>query len=276
MTEEKRLHSILDENTERVRLINETIHELPFVISIPHSGLYITREMNSKLKDDIILANMDWYLPELYNFLENLGFTVVINNVSRYVIDPNRAIEDSNSEDYSKSLIYKRTTFHKEMYVTELLQEDIDKRICDFYNNYHNTIKRMLEEKLKHFKKVYLIDLHSFGRQIEADVVLGNDNGRTINKDLFQYIAKLFEENGFKVALNNPFSGGFITKHYGSTNQTCETIQIELSYYSYIDKRIFHEEELPHINEKVMENCRLRLQNIFSNIKMISELPPTK
>lgn len=268
------MHSILDEHTERIKIINGNNHDLPFVISIPHSGLYITREMNSKLKDDIILANMDWYLPELYNFLENLGFTVIINNVSRYVIDPNRAIIGSNSQEYTKSLIYMRTTFGKEMYADELSQEDIDERISDYYNEYHNTIKRMLDDKSKHFKKVYLIDLHSFGKPLGADVVLGNDNGRTISGKIFQHITKLFEDNGFIVALNNPFSGGFITKHYGDTSQICETMQIELSYHSYIDKRTFCEEELPHINNKIMENCQQRLQNVFSKIKMINNLPP--
>ena len=64
------MRKILDEKTEIVKVINDNVHKLPFVISVPHSGLYLTREMSGKLKEDAILANMDWYLPELYSFLE--------------------------------------------------------------------------------------------------------------------------------------------------------------------------------------------------------------
>ena len=66
------------------------------------------------------------------------------------------------------------------------------------------------------------------------------------------------------------FDGGYITKHYGDKNQQCESLQIELSYYSYIDKRVFYEEELPNINEVVMKNCQRRLKKIFREISKIS------
>lgn len=263
------MRKILDEKTEMVKVINDGVHNLPFVISIPHSGLYITSEMCSKLKENTILANMDWYLPELYAFLKELHFTVVINNISRYVIDPNRAIGDTDYEKYTRSLIYNKTTFGKEMYDAILLQEEVDDRINRFYKNYHDTLKRTISEKLKHFDKVYLFDLHSFGKQMEKDVVLGNDNGRTINERLFNYIQKLFLDNEFRVAINEPFNGGYITKHYGDKNRQCESLQIELSYGSYIDKRVFYEEELPNINEDVMKNCQRRLQRIFSEISKI-------
>lgn len=260
-----RLRKLLDNNTEIIKVINENVNKLPFVISIPHSGLYITKEMNKKL-NNVILANMDWYLPELFEFLEKLGFTMVINNISRYVIDPNRDINITNNESYTKSLIYKKTTFDREMYKIPLNKKEIEDRIKRFYENYHNTLNRLIAEKLKWFNKVYLIDLHSFGKQIESDVVLGNDNGNTMNKELVQYINNLFVYNGFSVSVNNPFNGGYITKHYGKTHGKCESLQIELSYFSYIDKRKFYEEEFSYINKDVMNDCQLRLQKIFEKI----------
>lgn len=260
------MRKILNEKIEIVKVINGNIHKLPFVVSIPHSGLYLTSEMNAKLREKSILANMDWYLPELYSFLEELGFTVIINNVSRYVIDPNRNIDNINSNEYSKSLIYTKTTFNKEMYNTILPQEEIADRMNNVYIPYHKTLKNEISKKLECFTKVYLIDLHSFGKPIETDIVLGNDNGRTMNGALFSHIQKLFINNGFRVAVNNPFNGGYITKHYGDKNKQCESIQIEISYQSYIDKRVFNEEEQPDINNDVMETCQKKLRNIFSDI----------
>lgn len=74
--------------------INTSLHELPVVISLPHSGTYITSEMAENLMDDVIFPNTDWYLPKLYGFLKELGFTIIINNMNRHLIDVNRDIND--------------------------------------------------------------------------------------------------------------------------------------------------------------------------------------
>ena len=264
------MHKILDEKAEIVKVINSNINKIPFIISIPHSGLYLTSEMNEKLRKDSILANMDWYIPELYSFLEELGFTVIINNVSRYVIDPNRNIENNDFNEYSKSLIYTKTTFNKEIYDKTLSQEEIDERIKNIYILYHKILKQEILKKLKFFNKIYIIDLHSFGKIIGSDIVLGNDNGRTMREEVFSNITNLFTDNGFRVAVNNPYKGGYITKHYGDKNKQCESLQIEISYQSYIDKRVFDEEEYPTINNNVMNTCQKKLRKIFCNISKIS------
>ena len=55
-------------------VINEFVHTIPAVISIPHSGTYLTQQMKQNLKPDIVLPNTDWYLPVLYSFLQQLGY----------------------------------------------------------------------------------------------------------------------------------------------------------------------------------------------------------
>lgn len=50
------MHKILNEKIEKVKILNGNIHKLPFIISIPHSGLYLTNNMNSKLKENVILS----------------------------------------------------------------------------------------------------------------------------------------------------------------------------------------------------------------------------
>ena len=68
----------LNEHTTLLEIKNKTNHEIPVIISIPHSGVYILPEMKHKLTSGIILPNSDWYLPKLYSFLESLGYTVII------------------------------------------------------------------------------------------------------------------------------------------------------------------------------------------------------
>lgn len=253
---------------KKIETINLTKHELPVVISIPHSGVHITQQMEAVLLDNVIFSNVDWYLPQLYSFLDELGFTTIINNISRYEIDPNRDIKNQNKEaSYTKNLIYTKTTFGDEIYKKELDSSEIERRINEFYIPYHQTIKDALHEKLKHFDKVYLIDLHSFGRDLSADIILGNDSGKTISDSFLEIIVKLLKDEGFRVKNNVPYSGGYITKHYANKLENCEAIQVELWYGAYIDKREFGNEEFPNINETTFFNAQQKMKNFFENLK---------
>lgn len=258
---------ILNENIDKIETINLNNHKLPVIISIPHSGIYLSKNMYDNLLDNIILPNMDWYLPQLYTFLKELDFTIIINNVSRYVIDPNRSISSEIKEQgtYIDNFVYTKTTFGKEMYKIKLNKEEIENRINEFYNPYHQTIQKAIDSKLKHFNKVYLIDLHSFGRDVSADIVLGNDNGNTTSDSFLQIVNKLLLDEGFKVKNNKPYSGGYITKHYGNKS-SCEALQIELWYQTYINKRDFKEEELPDICQELFENAQHNMKNFFINL----------
>lgn len=50
---------------------------VPIVASVPHSGLYVPPEINELFEPQHRrwLRNTDWYLPELYDFLPELGAT---------------------------------------------------------------------------------------------------------------------------------------------------------------------------------------------------------
>lgn len=263
-----RMNKILNENTERIKTINLSNNKFPIIITIPHSGVYLTKKMNDNLIDNIILPNMDWYLPELYMFLEEMNFTVIINNVSRYVIDPNRDInkENKNNDNYTKNYIYYKTTFGKEMYKIEPDSDEVKSRISEFYNPYHQLIEKAINDKLKHFDTVYLIDLHSFGKDISADIVLGNDNGKSTSNSFIQIVNCLLKTAGFKVKNNTPYSGGFITQYYGLKFPNCEALQIELWYQSYIAKKEFGEEEFPEINQKLFKEAQDKMKSFFEKL----------
>lgn len=82
-----------------------------------------------------------------------------------------------------------------------------------------------------------MIDLRSFDKDINSNVVLGNRNGQTLNKEFTISIKNTLEKLDLIVSLNNPYSGGYITRKYA--NNKIETLQLELSYKKYIDDRTF-------------------------------------
>ena len=253
---------------QKIETFNLHKHDFPFVISIPHSGEYITPKMKSNLQDNVIFSNIDWYLPKFYYFLKEMGFTTIINRVSRYVIDVNRGLEQRDKENnYTKNLVYTKTTFGNEIYKSEISNSEIEDRINQFYIPYHQMINQAIQEKLKYFNKVYLIDLHSFGRDLRADIILGNGNGKTTNKAFLEQIEKMLNKEGFRVKNNELYSGGYITKYYGSKRGRCETLQMELWYGTYIEKRDFANEEFPNINEELFLETQQRIRNFFEALK---------
>ena len=96
----------------------------------------------------------------------------------------------------------------------------------------------------------------------KPDIVLGNCYGGTCKKEIFELTKKIFVEKGFKVSLNIPFCGGFITKNYGKPKKNINCIQIEINRKLYMDER-----------RQIKNNDFEKLKNIFYTISLeLSEI----
>ncbi len=74
------------------KVSNDKLNKYSVVIDLPHSGIIIPHKIKANLLKDALLPNTDWFLPKLYSFLPQMGFTVLENILSRYVVDPNRDV----------------------------------------------------------------------------------------------------------------------------------------------------------------------------------------
>ena len=86
------------------------------VVSIPHSGEEIPIEVEANMKKGVLLPSVDWYLPQLYDFLPGLGVKVIINPISRHVIDVNRG-EMTGIGSPNQCLVYTKNTMGREIYI---------------------------------------------------------------------------------------------------------------------------------------------------------------
>lgn len=244
------------------------ISNYPIVVSIPHSGTFIPDEIRQTMISPLVLPNMDWFLPELYSFLISMGVTVIKNNISRYVIDPNRDITKNIFGEYGSSLVYQKTTWAKPMYSKPLAKPEIQDRIDKYYLPYHNALHDALIEKIEKYDKAYLLDMHSFAtfsNDTNADIILSDNEHETSSKEYFSCIKKNLINNGFSISENKPFRGGYITKHYGTAfGNSVESIQMEIRYAKYIEERYFGEEELFSWNEKLFSETQNNLYKALS------------
>ena len=237
---------IQETNLKPYLIYNSENHRFPLVVSIPHSGTQLTREMQETLLPDVVLSNMDWYLPQLYAFLVEWGVTVLVNPISRYVIDPNRPPFQKIGDAYTTNCIYETTTSGEPMYAAPLTEAvHLERKRC-YYNAYHQA-------------------LHSYGMDTGSDAIIGTQFGQTCSAAYSTALRTLLEQEGMRVAENQPFAGGYLTKHYGADTQI-EAAQIELWYTYYIDHRTFGREAFPEICPAIFADAQQHLQSFFKNL----------
>ncbi|MEC0178403.1 N-formylglutamate amidohydrolase [Paenibacillus favisporus] len=240
--------------------------------SIPHGSSLLTDEMKSRLVPGVILSNNDWYVRELYDFLDTIDFTVISANYSRYVIDVNRDMSfRDNKDNYRNSLIYHKTTFGEQIYDTSPDEAIIKNRIETMYLPYHHCLAEEIGQSTLNYRKVYLFDLHSFYIQSSADIVLGTRGGQTCSQEFLNVLVKAFREEGFKVEVDaEGLTGGYIVSHYGSLSHT-EAVQIEIRYTTYIEDRVFGKEEVIDKNNDLFIATKGSLHRAFIRIKAALE-----
>lgn len=256
--------------TSPYEIINANHHELPLIVSMPHSGTWLPATMQAALVPDIILANVDWFLPDLYRFIPDSGITTLINHVHRYVADPNRSVHSLADGSYEQTAVYQRNTFGRPLYTQPLTQDTIQTRMRDYYFPYRHALQALIEAKLTYFDRILVLDMHSFGAYPHdhetppADVVLGNRRDQTISPALRQFLTTSMRQQGFTVADNHPFAGGAITRDFA--NDRVATLQIELHYSSYIARRTFGEEELTAPDATVFATTQTKMKVIIEQL----------
>ena len=261
-----------------LNIINAKKHKCPVIVSIPHSGTFVPIDVREKMLPNVILPNTDWFLKELYSFLELMDITIIYSNISRYVVDLNRdRISDIKGKDYRETIVYDCNTFGTPLYSIPVSSGEIQKRISQYYVPFHDELEHLINEKLSYFKKVLLLDLHSFCVNFKPganeDICLSNYNNQTASKEIMQYFYEVLTEQGYSVGLN-PIRGRYILKKYKELFQNkIECIQMELRYSQYIGNRYYGEEELSSWDTALFSSAQKKLRTAFT--KLLNRLETT-
>jgi N-formylglutamate deformylase len=76
-----------------------------------------------------------------------------------------------------------------------------------------------------------------------ADIVLGDAHGTTCAPRVIRRIEESLTALGFRVRRNDPYAGGYITRHYGRPREGVQALQIEICRSLYMDEALI--ERLP-------------------------------
>jgi N-formylglutamate deformylase len=239
--------------------------ELPVVASLPHSGTYVPGKISKQLRQNPrpVLAPVDWHLDKLYDFLPDLGVTMLQATHSRYVVNLNRYLSEPLFGPQASSVVPQENAFRTPLYDKEPDAAEVQERINKYYIPYHERLTGIIRRMVREFKQVYLLDLHSYYRGPEVDVCLGNVNETTCSERLIGGFEGAFRKYGFNVVRNDLWVGGYITRHY-STLDSVETLQIELRFPAYLDREEFGEEEINEWDSEKFRDAKRRLRQVFS------------
>jgi N-formylglutamate deformylase len=223
--------------------------DLPLLVSMPHVGTRIPPELARRMTPEAkTLADTDWHLERLYDFLREIGAGILVALNSRYVIDLNR--DPAGTQLYpgaSNTELCPLTTFRFEPVYREGQAPDeaeIAHRTGRFWRPYHLKLAEELAALKARHGYALLFDAHSIKSELPRffegrlwDINLGTARGASAAPQLgAALLAAGLEGGAYSAVLDRRFTGGYITRTYGAPAARIHAVQLELSWRTYMDE----------------------------------------
>lgn len=238
---------------------------LPLVFSSPHSGsVYPDAFVAASRLDPVMLRRSeDAFVDELFAAAPAEGAALLKARFPRAFVDPNREPYELDPGMFADDLptwvnrssprvgaglgtIARVVANGAEIYRGKLEFAEAEARIERLYRPYHAALAALLDENAARFGQVVLIDCHSMpavggpmdrdpGKR-RADFVLGDAHGTSCAPALIGWVEEFLRKLGYSTTRNDPFAGGFITRHYGKPATGRHALQIEINRRLYMDE----------------------------------------
>lgn len=246
------------------RLERPEEQRLPVVVDVPHAGEWIPEDIRQDMVigEKVLRRDLDLYMDKIWGTVPELGATLLVSNISRYVVDLNRASDDISPETVvggervfkpgyyqDRGVVWRTTTARTPVMAGPMSKQAFRSRMDRFYHPYHKVLAQEIERVRNEFGYCILIDGHSMpsmgrkghndpGRR-RAEIVPGDVEGESCDRTLRWMVEEHFRDQGFSVRSNEPYKGGFITRNYGQPDRGVHAIQIEVRRDLYMNERTF-------------------------------------
>lgn len=198
------------------------------VLNEPHAsveGLYDNRlapwNIDESFINDVILEWTDWHTDYLFHTSCDKRVSTVRFPYSRFVIDAERLWDDP-LEKIGQGIIYRKFGGY-----VRHVDKEAEERLLNLWKWHQSRLGRRLTEG------ALLLDCHSFPAHVgDVDICIGyNENWSNPGKSIIDYAVNLFEDNGYSVGVNYPYSNS-------------ETPECSFLYHSMmleVNKRVYME-----------------------------------
>ena len=130
------------------------------------------------------------------------------------------------------------------IYRDKLAFAEAERRVRGCWQPFHAALEALIEQTRADFGGCLLIDCHSMpahgcagrGGTVPIDIVLGDAHGTACAARITRRVEQVFIGLGYTVRRNDPYAGGYITRHYGRPREGVHALQIEVARRLYMDE----------------------------------------
>ena len=233
----------------------EAIAHSAVIVSCPHAGRYYPEDLVTagSIGIEALRDLEDFAVDALLDDLRHTNIGGICSQIARAYIDVNRPEDALDQSMFDEPVtaakqshkvlagygLLPRVTSARTPIHDRLLSADAAKQRIEFaYRPYHDKLRELLGNAIKSHGHYLLVDCHSmpatdqYNRHL-PDIVLGDCHGRTLEPDIGKQIDNFIRSKDFSIGWNAPYSGGYITSHYGKANSPGQSLQIEINRSLY-------------------------------------------
>ncbi len=241
----------------------------PVVLLSGHSGRRYPEAFlaASRLDAVAIRRSEDSFVEELFGAAPALGVPLLAANFPRAFCDVNReaweldpSMFEDRLPDYVNAAsprvsaglgtVARIVGSGEPIYRRKLKFAEAQARVAGCWQPYHDELQRLISVTIERFGACLLIDCHSMptmppqrGGVRLPDVVLGDVHGRSCAMAISGFVDTKLSRLGLRVRRNDPYAGGFITRHYGRPHEGVHVLQLEVSRALYMDEAKFEKSD---------------------------------
>ena len=246
----------------------------PILVSSPHSGRTYPAEFiaASRLPYNALRRSEDSFVDELFGGAADAGIPTLLADFPRAYCDVNREPWELDPVMFTDKLppwcntssarvvagfgtIARLVSSGEPIYRNKLTFADAERRIRTCWHSYHGALTDLIDKTLARHGTCLLLDGHSMPslgwtetatgdkhavqKSSEPDFVLGDAFGTSCAQSITQFTERFLREHGLHVRRNDPYAGGYVTRHYGRPASNVHVLQIEISRSLYMDEARF-------------------------------------
>jgi N-formylglutamate deformylase len=226
-----------------------TLHlgSTPLLVSLPHVGTVIPADQRHRyVERALALEDTDWHLALLYDFVRELGASLIVPLHSRYLIDLNRPPENApmyagvNNTELCPTRFFSGDALYRDGMAPD--EAEIERRRSRYWRPYHQALQDELQRLRAAHGHALLFDGHSIRSELPwlfegrlPDLNLGSVGGTSCASTLRSALAGVLQaQTRFTQVVDGRFKGGYITRQYGRPQQGVHAVQLEMCWRCYM------------------------------------------
>jgi N-formylglutamate amidohydrolase len=242
-------------------VVRRPVHQTaPIVFASPHSGaIYPSDFIAAARLDPLSLRRSeDSFVDELFLEAPGHGAPLLAATFPRAYCDPNREPWELDPAMFEEQLpawvnttsarvgaglgtIPRVVATGETIYRGKLRFVEAERRIRHCWQPYHDALAALIGGTRAVFGYCLLVDCHSMpvqpgGGRSGTDFVLGDAHGTACAPRITRFVEQMLGALGYVVRRNDPYAGGYITRHYGRPREGVHALQIEIARGLYMDE----------------------------------------